>query len=64
MKIGYFDDQRIIPALMLGDLREFPEKRLPYLKLHGVICELLTRISDFERQEISKGAWEKLSQFL
>jgi len=46
---------------MLGDLREFPEKKLPYLKLHSVNCEELIGLSEFERKDIAKGAWAKLS---
>jgi hypothetical protein len=64
LKMGYFGNQKIVPALMLGDLREFPEKRLPYLKLHSVDCEKLSGMSDFEQKDISKGAWTKLESFL
>jgi len=61
LKMGYFDGGNIVPALMLGDLREFPEKKLPYLKLHSVNCEELIGLSEFERKDIAKGAWAKLS---
>ena len=64
LKIGYFDQHLIFPALMLGDLREFPEKPLPYLRLHSINCAQLTGLSDFERQDITKGAWAKLGHFL
>lgn len=64
LKMGYFDNKKIIPTLMLGDLREFPEKRLPYLKLHSVDCSTLSGMSEFEQKDIAKGAWHKLGQFL
>jgi hypothetical protein len=60
MKMGYFDGHKIYPALQLGDLREFPEKRLPYLRLHSVNYPLLDSLSSFEQQDIAKGAWAKL----
>ncbi len=62
MKIGYFDKRKMFPTLMLGDLREFPEKRLPYLRLHTVVSNELTELSDFEQKDITKGAWDKLDQ--
>jgi hypothetical protein len=63
LKIGYFDSTKIMPVLMLGDLREFPEKKLPYLKLHAVDTSKLTGISEFEQNDIADGAWAKLSRF-
>jgi len=64
LKMGYFDQSPMCPALMLGDLREFPEKRLPYLRLHSVDCNKLSNLSDFERNDITKGAWAKLAAFM
>ena len=64
MKMGYFDRQKVFPALKLGDLREFPEKRLPYLRLHTVNYPKLSGLSSFEQQDIAKGAWEKLDQLV
>ncbi|EAR09538.1 hypothetical protein [Reinekea blandensis] len=61
LKMGYFDNRTIIPTLMLGDLREFPEKRLPYLKLHSVNTDALDQQSDFERSDIAKSAWTRLN---
>lgn len=61
LKMGYFDNRVIIPTLMLGDLREFPEKRLPYLKLHTLDTDALTGQSDFERGDIAKSAWTRLN---
>ncbi len=63
LNMGYFDNKVIVPILMLGDLREFPEKQLPYLKLHTIDCSKLDRLSQFEQQDIAKGAWAKLNQF-
>lgn len=63
LKIGYFDQRKIVPVLMLGDLREFPEQKLPYLKLHAVETSKLTGLSDFEKQDVSKASWAKLSRF-
>lgn len=63
LKMGYFDNRVILPILMLGDLREFPEKRLPYLKLHSVEPKVLSHQSQFEQKDITKGAWAKLEQF-
>ena len=60
MKIGYFDKRKIFPALMLGDLREFPEKRLPYLRLHTIVSDQLEELSEFEQKDITNGAWDKL----
>lgn len=64
LKIGYFENKKIFPALKLGDLREFPEKRLPYLRLHTVNYPKLSSLSNFEQQDIAKGAWEKLSKLI
>lgn len=61
LKMGYFDNRVIVPTLMLGDLREFPEKRLPYLKLHSVDTDALSGQSDFERRDIAKSAWTRLT---
>ena len=63
LHMGYFDNRVIAPVLMLGDLREFPEKQLPYLKLHSIDCKKLERLSTFEQKDIAKGAWAKLDQF-
>ena len=63
LKMGYFDKRKIVPILMLGDLREFPEKKLPYLKLHAIDCASLEKLSEFEQKDIAKAAWAKLSQF-
>ena len=63
LNMGYFDNRAILPVLMLGDLREFPEKQLPYLKLHTIDCAKLERLSKFEQQDIAKGAWAKLNKF-
>lgn len=62
LKMGYFDNRIIVPTLMLGDLREFPEKRLPYLKLHSVETTALSGLSQFSQSDIAKGAWAKLEQ--
>lgn len=62
LKMGYFDHQKIVPTLMLGDLREFPEKQVPYLKLHSVNSSKLEALSEFEQKDITKGAWAKLEQ--
>lgn len=64
LRMGYFDAPTAIPTLMLGDLREFPEKKLPYLKLHCIEPSRLSGLSAFERRDIEKGAWAKLEQFL
>lgn len=64
LKMGYFEDDVVAPALMLGDLREFPEKRLPYLRLHSVQTRNLNQSSDFEKSDIQKGTWAKLSEIL
>lgn len=64
LKMGYFDQNPVFPALMLGDLREFPEKPLPYLRLHSVNCAQLSSLSDFDRRDVSKGAWAKLGNFM
>ena len=64
MKMGYFDHGTLIPALMLGDLREFPEKKLPYLKLHHIDLDKLTELSEFERKDIQKSAWANLESLM
>ncbi|MEJ2064245.1 MAG: hypothetical protein P8X74_13355 [Reinekea sp.] len=64
LKMGYFDKKKIFPVLKLGDLREFPEKRLPYLRLHTVEYSQLSSLSDFEQQDIARGAWEKLATLI
>ncbi len=64
LKMGYFGHNPMLPALMLGDLREFPEKRLPYLRLHSVDCDKLAGLSGFERSDIAKGAWAKLAAYM
>ena len=63
LKMGYFEHKPIMPILMLGDLREFPEKSLPYLHLHTLNKAALEGLSDFEKSDIEKGAWAKLSRF-
>jgi hypothetical protein len=64
MKMGYFDQGKMVPALMLGDLREFPEKKLPYLKLHHIDVNELDGLSEFERSDIQKSAWANLENLL
>jgi hypothetical protein len=64
LKMGYFDQGKMIPALMLGDLREFPEKKLPYLKLHHIDLAQLSELSEFERKDIQKSAWSNLEALM
>lgn len=64
MKMGYFDQGKLVPVLMLGDLREFPEKKLPYLKLHHINVDNLDGLSEFERNDIQKSAWTNIESVL
>lgn len=63
LRTGYFDGTKILPTLKLGDLREVPEKSLPYLNLHNLNCAALSELSDFEKQDIKKACWSKLKDF-
>lgn len=64
LKMGFFEDGNVLPVLMLGDLREFPEKKLPYLKLHTVRTDQLRELSEFERHDLAKGTWLNISKFI
>jgi len=64
LRMDYFNDGKLFPVLTLGDLREFPEIKLPYLKLHAVDCDKLTNLSEFERKDIKQGTWAKLAQLM
>lgn len=63
-KMGYFEQGALIPVLMLGDLREFPELKLPYLSVHHVDLNRIDRLSEFEKTDIKRSAWLKFDQFI
>ena len=48
-----------LPILMKGDLREFDQK-MPYLHLHRLQVQRLTRLSSFERDDIQQTITRKL----
>ena len=48
-----------LPILMKGDLREFDQK-MPYIHLHRLQVQRLTRLSSFERDDIQQTITRKL----
>jgi len=48
-----------LPVLMKGDLREF-DQRMPYVHLHRLQVNRLTRLSTFERDDIQQTITRKL----
>lgn len=48
-----------LPVLIKGDLREFNQK-MPYIHLHRLQVQKLTRLSSFERQDIQQSITRKL----
>ena len=48
-----------LPVLIKGDLREFNQK-MPYIHLHRLQVQKLTRLSSFERHDIQQGITRKL----
>ncbi|MBM7061994.1 hypothetical protein JQX08_14880 [Pseudomonas sp. UL073] len=48
-----------LPIMMKGDLREF-DQRMPYIHLHRLQVQKLTRISAFERDDIQSSITRKL----
>ena len=48
-----------LPIMMKGDLREF-DQQMPYIHLHRLQVEQLTRLSTFERQDIQQTITRKL----
>ena len=48
-----------LPVLMKGDLREF-DQQMPYIHLHRLQVQKLSRLSAFERSDIQQSITRKL----
>ncbi len=65
LRKGGFQEGSFLPVLMQGDLREMPDRSVPYLRLNRIEMNELDYKSTFERDDIEKASWFKVrEQFL
>lgn len=58
------DDQKpLIPVLVRGNLREFKLQN-PYLHLHSIDLDKITKLSDFEKKDIQRAVWDRLQELV
>lgn len=62
MRMGAYSEGRLLPILQYGDLREMTRMQLPYLHLHRVRLERLSRLSQFDRDMVAKAIERRLDK--
>lgn len=62
LRAGMYQQNRFLPVLKQGDLREIPNQAIPFLRLHRIDLDRLDYKSSFEIKQIMSACWQGLEK--